>query len=385
MDEVPVAQVGHYAAEDADVPLRLHAAARSSGSPTTASTELNDDVEVPLIDVLADLEYVGVRVDVDAARRAQRASTAARLQKLESEIEELAGHPLNIDSPKQLAELLFQRAEAAGAQEDQDRPQHRRRRARRTRRAAPAAGEDRRVPPVREAARHVRRRAAGAGPSRRPAASTRRSTRSSPPPAGSAPATRTCKTSRSAPSEGREIRSAFVAGEPGWLLLAADYSQIELRILAHYSGDADALRSLRPRRRHPHARRQPGLRRRPWTRSPAEMRRNAKAVNFGIIYGQSPFGLAKVARHLAGGSRRVHRRLFRHATPASPSSSPTRSPQCRRQGYVTHDARPPPRDPGRPLPDAADCVDGKILAAAASSTCPSEPPSTPSSKARPPT
>jgi DNA polymerase-1 len=105
MDQAPVAAVGRYAAEDADVPLRLLPIleGRLSGD---GLAELNADVEVPLIDVLADLEYLGVRVDVDRLAEL-RTEYGGRLAKLREEIEELAGHPLNIDSPKQLASLLF--------------------------------------------------------------------------------------------------------------------------------------------------------------------------------------------------------------------------------------------------------------------------------------
>jgi DNA polymerase-1 len=92
--------------------------------------------------------------------------------------------------------------------------------------------------------------------------------------------------------EGREIRSAFKAGEPGWLLLAADYSQIELRILAHCSGDP-VLREAFANNEDIHrlvASQVNGVAMGDVT---GDMRRQAKAVNFGIIYGQSPFGLAK--------------------------------------------------------------------------------------------
>ena len=91
---------------------------------------------------------------------------------------------------------------------------------------------------------------------------------------------------------GREIRSAFLAGQPDWLLLAADYSQIELRILAHYSRD-EALCASFERNEDIHARvasEVHGVRLEDVT---SEMRRSAKAVNFGVIYGQSAFGLAK--------------------------------------------------------------------------------------------
>jgi DNA polymerase-1 len=93
-------------------------------------------------------------------------------------------------------------------------------------------------------------------------------------------------------AEGREIRSAFLPGHPGWKLLAADYSQIELRVLAHFSGDA-ALQQAFAEDRDIHALVASEVHGVPLTDVTKDMRRSAKAVNFGVIYGQSPFGLAK--------------------------------------------------------------------------------------------
>jgi DNA polymerase-1 len=91
---------------------------------------------------------------------------------------------------------------------------------------------------------------------------------------------------------GREIRSAFVPGRPGESLLAADYSQIELRVLAHYAGDAE-LAAAFARDEDIHTRVASQINGVPLTEVTAAMRRQAKAVNFGVIYGQSPFGLAR--------------------------------------------------------------------------------------------
>jgi len=92
--------------------------------------------------------------------------------------------------------------------------------------------------------------------------------------------------------QGREIRSAFVPGQDGWVLLAADYSQIELRVLAHFSGDL-RLREAFARDEDIHVRVASQVNAVPLEKVTAEMRRAAKAVNFGVIYGQSPFGLAR--------------------------------------------------------------------------------------------
>jgi DNA polymerase-1 len=92
--------------------------------------------------------------------------------------------------------------------------------------------------------------------------------------------------------EGREIRSAFLPGDPEWLLLAADYSQIELRVLAHYSGDATLCEAF-AQNEDIHALVAAQVFGVPQAEVTSEMRRRAKAVNFGVLYGQSPFGLAK--------------------------------------------------------------------------------------------
>jgi DNA polymerase-1 len=92
--------------------------------------------------------------------------------------------------------------------------------------------------------------------------------------------------------EGREIRAAFIPGESGWKLLTADYSQIELRVLAHFSGD-EALQRAFAADEDVHAMVASEVYKVPLQEVTREMRRGAKAVNFGVIYGQSPFGLAK--------------------------------------------------------------------------------------------
>jgi DNA polymerase-1 len=289
MDEAPVAAVGRYAAEDADVPLRLLPMLEERLA-AQGLEQLNADVETPLIEVLADLEYVGVRVDAD---RLAELSTeyGGRLRKLREEIEDLAGRPLNIDSPKQLGELLFSELKLPVLKRTKTGPStdasvleelaalH----------ALPA-----KIVEYRQYSKllgtyidalptlvHPTTRRVHASLNQVVAATGRLS--SSNPNLQNIPV-RT--------REGREIRSAFTAGEPGWLLLAADYSQIELRILAHCSGD-ETLRTAFGNDEDIHqlvASQVYGVTRDEVT---SDMRRHAKAVNFGIIYGQSPFGLAK--------------------------------------------------------------------------------------------
>jgi DNA polymerase-1 len=289
MDQVPVAQVSDYAAEDADVPLRLHPLLIPR-LEELGLTKLNETVEVPLVDVLADMEFNGVRVDPERlAEMSER--YGIRLKELEIEIEELAGHPLNIASPKQLAQVLFQELKLpvikrtkTGPSTDADvleqlAEQH----------ALPA-----KIVEYRQFSKlkntyvdalptmiHPTTGRVHASFNQVVAATGRLS--SSDPNLQNIPI-RT--------EEGREIRSAFVAGTKGWKLLAADYSQIELRILAHYSEDP-ALCEAFAQDEDIHtlvASQVYGI---PLAEVTSAQRRSAKAVNFGIIYGQSPFGLAK--------------------------------------------------------------------------------------------
>ncbi len=289
MDEAPVADVAPYAAEDADLPLRLRPIL-CERLKAEGLEELNDSVETPLIGILADMEYVGVRVDPERLGELSQ-QYGAKLQGLATEIEEMAGHPLNIGSPKQLRELLFEelglpviKKTKTGASTDasvleQLAEQH----------PLPAKIVEHRqyskllntyvdaLPTM----IHPETKRVHASFNQVVAATGRLS--SSSPNLQNIPV-RT--------AEGREIRSAFRAGPEGWKLLAADYSQIELRVLAHYCGDATMCKAF-ANDEDIHALVASQVEGVPLEEVTSDMRRRAKAVNFGIIYGQSPFGLAK--------------------------------------------------------------------------------------------
>jgi DNA polymerase-1 len=289
MDEVPVAQVAIYAAEDADIPLRMHPIL-SSGLAAAELDRLNETLEVPLIDVLADMEFTGVRVNPDRLAELS-ARYGERLATLEQEIEVLAGHPLNIGSPKQLAQVLFQelglpvvKKTKTGPSTDADVLEQ----------LAGSHALPAKIVEYRQYAKlkntyvdalptmiHAETGRVHASFNQVVAATGRLS--SSDPNLQNIPI-RT--------EEGREIRSAFVAGPAGWKLLAADYSQIELRILAHFSEDA-ALCAAFDRDEDIHSLVASQVFGVSLEEVTSAMRRSAKAVNFGVIYGQSPFGLAK--------------------------------------------------------------------------------------------
>ena len=146
--------------------------------------------------------------------------------------------------------------------------------------------------------------------------------------------------------QGQQIRQAFLP-EEGWLLLTADYSQVELRLLAHFTGDENLRRAFAEDQDiHAVVASQVfGVREADVS---SEMRRMAKTVNFGIIYGMSAHGLAAAAGDLPRGSGEVHRRLFRPLSEGArlPDEAVERMPPPRLR---QHDPRPPPRDQRHPV------------------------------------
>ncbi|NOY43529.1 MAG: DNA polymerase I [Planctomycetes bacterium] len=289
MDEVPVAEVSPYAAEDADIPLQLYPLL-TARLEEDSLTELNKTVEVPLIEILAEMEYLGIWVDTQRLGELSSQYTA-RLQELAAEIEEMAGHPLNIASPKQLGQLLFQELGLPVIKKTKTGPST----------DASVLEELADVHPLpakiveyRQFSKllntyvdalpemvHPETGRVHASFNQVVAATGRLS--SSNPNLQNIPI-RT--------AEGREIRSAFRTEKSGWKLLAADYSQIELRVLAHLSSDHTLCEAF-ANDEDIHTLVASHVEGVGLAEVTSDMRRRAKAVNFGIIYGQSPFGLAK--------------------------------------------------------------------------------------------
>ena len=306
MDEVPVAQVGVYAAEDADIPLRMYpileARLRDYGLD-----ELNDTVEVPLIEVLAELEFNGISVDANRLGELSK-RYGDRLAVLEQEIEELAGHPLNIGSPKQLAQVLFQelglpvvKKTKTGASTDADVLEQ----------LAESHPLPKKIVEYRQYSK-LKSTYVDALPTMIHPATGRVHTSFNQVVAATGRLSSSDPNLQNIPirtDEGREIRSAFISSKQmilspavgeerhaqegsSWKLLAADYSQIELRILAHYSQDSSMCEAF-DRDEDIHTLVASQVFEVPFAEVTSAMRRSAKAVNFGVIYGQSPFGLAK--------------------------------------------------------------------------------------------
>lgn len=289
MDEVPIAAIGDYAAEDADVPLRLWPMLRRR-LEDDALDELNSALEVPLVEVLAELEFNGVRVNTGRLEELSR-EYGERLVALEQEIEEIAGHPFNIASPKQLAQVLFSelglpvvKKTKTGPSTDASvleelAPQH----------PLPAKIMEHRSY-AKLKGTYIDALPAMVHPEtgrvhasfNQVVASTGRLSSSDP----------NLQNIPIRTAEGREIRSAFTAGAEDWRLLTADYSQIELRVLAHFSEDPTLCEAF-ANDQDIHTLVASQVNGVSLDEVTSDMRRGAKAVNFGIIYGQSPFGLAK--------------------------------------------------------------------------------------------
>ena len=273
-------------------------AARLSSPLRAALTEaqlmrLYQDVELPLVPVLAAMERTGIYVNRAALER-ELAAANARIDALVTEIHALAGTEFNISSPKQLGEVLFERLDlAAGSKIKKTKTGYS------TNAETLEELRDRHpiVDKVLTYRMWTKLRSTyleGIGALIRPA--TQRVHTSF-----NQTVTATGRLSSSDPNlqnipvrteEGRAVRALFEPGEGYDLLLSADYSQIELRILAHMSGDATLIDAFR-HGQDVHARTASEVFDVPLAEVTAEQRRRAKAVNFGIVYGLSDFGLAR--------------------------------------------------------------------------------------------
>jgi len=289
MDQVPVRQVCDYAGEDALVVWRLRPILQRRLAEAKLD-RLFTELELPLVEILAEMEFEGVCVSRERLAELSR-QYGRRLVELEGEIYELAGRPFNIASPKQLQEILF---------EEQRLPVVKRTK----------TGPSTDVEVLEELAlkhplpakiieyrQYAKLKSTYVDALPEMIHPTTHRVHAS----FNQVVTATGRLSSSDPNlqnipvrteEGREIRSAFVPGERGWVLLAADYSQIELRVLAHFSGDEHLCEAFH-RDEDIHARVASQVNGVPLNQVTPSMRREAKAVNFGVIYGQSPFGLAK--------------------------------------------------------------------------------------------
>ena len=329
-DRVPLEQAGPYAAEDADLALRLHHRLWPELETAEGLRRVYRDIEVPLVPVLSRMERAGVLIDTEALRR-QSEELAARLHELEEQAWQLAGRVFNLGSPKQLQEILFGELGLPVL--------------RRTPKGQPSTAEDvlqelavdYELPRVILEHRSLSK-LRGTYTAKLPELVNPRTGRVHTSYHQAVAATGRLSSSdpnlQNIPirtAEGRKIRQAFIA-PAGCLILAADYSQIELRIMAHLSGDEGLLRAFREGEDIHRATAAEVFGVAPEAVT-AEQRRAAKAINFGLIYGMSAFGLARqlgIDRESAQGY--VERYFARY--PGVKTYMERTREQARAQGYV---------------------------------------------------
>jgi DNA polymerase-1 len=289
-DQVEIEPASHYAAEDADVTMRLHRTLWPKLAQAARLRQLFEQIEMPLVPVLSRIERTGVRVDAGMLAE-QSQDLARRMDAIIEAAHAAAGETFNLASPKQIQHILF---------EKHDLPVRAK-----TPKGQPSTAEYvlEELANEHELPRLILQHRALA---------KLKSTYTDALPARIDPLTgrvhtsyhqavaATGRLSSSEPNlqnipvrteEGRRIRKAFVA-EPGNLLLAADYSQIELRIMAHLSGDEGLLAAFAAGEDIHRATAAEVFGTAPGVVT-AEQRRRAKAINFGLIYGMSAFGLAR--------------------------------------------------------------------------------------------
>ena len=293
-NQIHLDQAAPYAAEDADITLRLHETLWQKLSPVpgveTPLTKIYTGIELPLIPVLSRIERFGVLLD-EARLHEQSLELAQRLEALQQEAWGMAGEEFNLSSPKQLQEMLFVKGGIKPLKK--------------TPGGQPSTAE----PVLQELAREhdlpkvilehrglskLKSTYTDQLPKQINAQTGRVHTSYHQAVAATGRLSSTDPNLQNIPirtGEGRRVRKAFIA-PPGYQLLAADYSQIELRIMAHLSSDAGLIRAF-----------QQGLDIHKATAAEVfdlslaqvndEQRRSAKAINFGLIYGMSAFGLSR--------------------------------------------------------------------------------------------
>ncbi|HDY7483039.1 TPA: DNA polymerase I [Vibrio vulnificus] len=289
-NQIDLNEAAVYAAEDADVTLRLHNRLFANIEQDEKLNAIYQEIEVPLVPVLSRMERTGVLID-DMKLSAQSQEIAVRLGELEQKAYEIAGQPFNMNSPKQLQTILF---EQKGLPVIKKTPS-----------GTPSTAEevlqelalDYPLPSVIMEYR---------GLAKLKSTYTDKLPKMINPHTGRVhtsyhqAVTATGRLSSTDPNlqnipirneEGRRIRQAFVAPH-GYKILAVDYSQIELRIMAHLSGD-QALLDAFQQGKDIHAATAAEIMGVSIEQVSSEQRRRAKAVNFGLIYGMSAFGLAK--------------------------------------------------------------------------------------------
>ncbi|MCO7254909.1 DNA polymerase I [Dickeya oryzae] len=330
-NQIPLEQAAVYAAEDADVTLRLHETLWAKLEPQQELCKVFKNIDMPLVPVLSRMERTGVLIDTTILAEHSQELTQ-RLAELEVQAHELAGEAFNLASPKQLGAILYEKLQLPVIKK--------------TPKGAPSTNEevlaelalDHPLPKLILEHRELAKL---------------KSTYTDKLPQMINPLTKrvhtsyhqavtaTGRLSSSDPNlqnipvrneEGRRIRQAFIAPQ-GYQILAADYSQIELRIMAHLSRDAGLLKAFSDGLdiHRATAAEVFGL---PLDKVTTEQRRSAKAINFGLIYGMSAFGLSRqlgIARNEA----QKYMNLYFERYPGVQEYMERTRQQAAEQGYVS--------------------------------------------------
>ena len=329
-DQVDISRASEYAAEDADITLRLHRVLYPAVQATPGLDHVYHRIEMPLLPILARIERTGVKLDCDLLRRHSDYLARAMLE-IEQKAHAAAGQPFNLNSTKQLGELFFNQLKLPVLKK--------------TPKGAPSTDEE------------VLEKLAEDYPLPKLILDYRslaklKSTYTDKLPGMVNPATGrvhttysqaiavTGRLSSNDPNlqnipvrtpEGRKIREAFIA-EPGFVIVSADYSQIELRIMAHLSGDERLLKAFAEDADIHRATAAEVLGLSPEQVLP-EQRRMAKAVNFGLIYGMSAFGLASQLNIERSAAQTYIDRYFTRYPGVADYMARTRE-HAKKEGYV---------------------------------------------------
>ncbi len=331
MDAVPVAQVLPYACADADMSHRLVAVLEKELREKHL-WDLFTEVEMPLVPVLAAMEMAGIRLDSGFLER-MSADLAARLGELEARIQEMVGYPFNINSTQQLSDVLFKHLGLPTQGLKRTKSGH-------FSTAAAVLERLRGKHPVVDLVLEYR------GLAKLKSTYVDALPRLVNPRTGRLhtsyhqTGTVTGRLSSSNPNLqnipirtplGRQVRRAFVA-EEGWQLVGADYSQVELRVMAHISGD-EGLLSAFARGEDIHASTAAAVLGVPLEEVTPEMRRLAKGVNFGLSYGQTAYGLSQATGMTQSEAEEFIKTYFERF-PRVREYIDTTKARATRQGYV---------------------------------------------------
>ena len=289
-NEIDLEQAGPYAAEDADITLQIHHKLSAQLKSENKLMSVYRDIELPLLPVLLKIERTGVKVDVPMLKK-QSKQLAKRIVEIEKQAFDVAGESFNLASPKQIQAILFDKQALPVI--------------RKTPKGQPSTAEDvlqelaadYELPQLileHRSMSKLRSTYTDKLPEQVNAETGRVHTSYNQTVAATGRLSSTDPNLQNIPirsEEGRRIRQAFIA-EKGYCLLAADYSQIELRIMAHLSQDQSLLKAFSEGLdiHKATAAEVFGL---PVDEVKSDQRRAAKAINFGLIYGMSAFGLAK--------------------------------------------------------------------------------------------